>query len=65
MTEKLKPTQSGPGPSNPGPSNPDKDNTDGVVNDSLGSISPADSTGLDESRETGDAKTRNKPTRED
>jgi hypothetical protein len=38
---------------------------DGVVNDSLGTIDPADSTGLDESKETGDAKKNNKPTRED
>ena len=45
----------------------DKNNKpdDGVVNDSLGTIDIADSTGADESKETGDAKARNKNTRED
>jgi hypothetical protein len=38
---------------------------DGVVNDSLGTVDPADSTGTDEDLETGDAKKNNKPTRED
>lgn len=38
---------------------------DGVVNDALGSIDPADSTGIDEELETGDAKAWNFPTRED
>lgn len=38
---------------------------DGVVNDSLGTVNTADSTGLDESKETGDAKRFNKNTRED
>jgi hypothetical protein len=38
---------------------------DGVVNDSLGTVDPADSTGLDEKKETGDAKKDNKKTRED
>jgi hypothetical protein len=36
-----------------------------MVNDSLGTIDPADSTGSDESKETGDAKAKNKNTRED
>jgi hypothetical protein len=36
-----------------------------VVNDALGSIDPADSTGIDEEMETGDAKAWNFPTRED
>ena len=36
-----------------------------VVNDSLGTVDPADSTGTDEQEETGDAKSRNKPARED
>jgi hypothetical protein len=40
-------------------------NDDGVVNDSLGTVNIADSTGLDETRETGDAKRNNKNTRED
>jgi hypothetical protein len=38
---------------------------DGLVNDSLGSVDIADSTGLDETKETGDAKRLNKNTRED
>ena len=38
---------------------------DGVVNDALGSIDAADSTGIDDDMETGDAKTWNFPTRED
>ncbi len=36
-----------------------------LVNDALGSIHLADSTGMDEDMETGDAKTWNFPTRED
>lgn len=38
---------------------------DAVVNDSLGTVTPADSTGTDESKETGDAKKNNADTRED
>jgi len=38
---------------------------DGVVNDSLGTVDPADSTGTDENKETGDAKKGNSKTRED
>ena len=38
---------------------------DGVVNDSLGTVDPADSTGTDEDKETGDAKKNNTNTRED
>jgi hypothetical protein len=38
---------------------------DGVVNDSLGTIDIADSDGLDEKKETGDAKKNNTPKRED
>jgi hypothetical protein len=41
------------------------DKDDGVVNDSLGTTSLADSTGSDEEKETGDAKDKNKDTRED
>ncbi len=41
------------------------DEEDAVVNDSLGTIHPADSTGTDEDKETGDAKRDNFPTRED
>jgi hypothetical protein len=36
-----------------------------MVNDSLGTVNFADSTGLDEEMETGDAKTMNFPTQED
>lgn len=38
---------------------------DGIVNDALGTVDAADSTGLDEEKETGDAKKDNLPTRED
>ena len=38
---------------------------DEVVNDSLGTVDIADSTGSDEDLETGDAKDKNKNTRED
>ena len=44
---------------------PNADPEDGLVNDSLGSVDIADSTGLDEDKETGDAKRLNKNTRED
>jgi hypothetical protein len=36
-----------------------------VVNDSMGTVDPADSTGNDEDKETGDAKWLNANTRED
>jgi len=42
-----------------------KDPDNAVVNDSLGTISIADSTGIEEERETGDAKVGNTDTRED
>ncbi len=38
---------------------------DEVVNDSLGTVDIADSTGTDEDKETGDAKDKNQDTRED
>lgn len=41
------------------------DEDEEIVNDSLGTINPADSTGNDEDKETGDAKKDNFPTRED
>lgn len=41
------------------------DEDDGVVNDALGSIDVADSTGIDDELETGDAKAWNFPTHED
>jgi len=58
---KLKPTHDQPGGFVDEKANRD----DGVVNDSLGTINSADSTGLDESKETGEAKRNNKNTRED
>ena len=38
---------------------------DGVVNDSLGTIDIADSSGVEDEKETGDAKAKNKNTHED
>jgi hypothetical protein len=61
MTEETKSTHTEPGGLQEVHPKPD----DGVVNDSFGTIDPADSTGLDENKETGDAKTRNKNTHED
>ena len=61
MIDKPKPTHTQPGGFQQG--NPKND--DGVVNDSFGTVDPADSTGLDENKETGDAKRQNKNTRED
>jgi hypothetical protein len=58
---KLKPTHDQPG----GFIDESADPENGVVNDSFGTIDTADSTGLDEDKETGDAKTNNKNTRED
>jgi hypothetical protein len=60
MTEKLKHTHTQP-------AGFEEENAadDGVVNDSFGTVDIADSTGLDESKETGDAKRLNKNTRED
>jgi len=61
MKEKLKPTHTQPGGFQE--VNPKDDNE--VVNDSFGTVDPADSSGLDENKETGDAKTLNRNTRED
>ncbi|MGB9077150.1 MAG: hypothetical protein WCC26_09970 [Terracidiphilus sp.] len=61
MTSNLKPTHTQPGGFIGNNLKPD----DGMVNDSLGTIDVADSTGNDECKETGDAKTKNKNTRED
>lgn len=41
------------------------DDEDMVVNDSLGTVDEADSSGNDEEKETGDAKQNNFPTKED
>ena len=59
MSAKTKPTHEMPGGQTKNP----KD--DGVVNDSLGTVDSADSTGTDENKETGDAKRGNRNTRED
>jgi len=61
MSAELKPTHTQPGGFSQKNPKPD----DGVVNDSLGTTDSADSTGVDEEKETGDAKTRNRKTRED
>jgi len=61
MSTTVKPTHTQPGGFKDNHPKPD----DGVVNDSLGTIDTADSTGTDEAKETGDAKARNKNTRED
>ena len=60
MTEKREPTHTQPG----GFEDSGK-NDDVIVNDSLGTVDIADSTGIDEEKETGDAKVGNKNTRED
>jgi hypothetical protein len=57
----VKPTHTQPGGFVEKKNKPD----DGIINDSLGTIDVADSTGIDESKETGEAKVRNKNTRED
>jgi hypothetical protein len=61
MNPNLTPTHTQPG----GFVDKSKKIDDLIVNDSLGTIDPADSTGTDESKETGDAKAKNKNTRED
>jgi hypothetical protein len=59
MSAKTKPTHEVPG------SRREEKQDDGMVNDSLGTVDPADSTGSDEEKDTGDAKKNNKNTRED
>ncbi len=61
MKPKLTPTHTQPGGFRDEGQNAD----DPVVNDSLGTVNVADSTGIDEEKETGDAKARNFNTRED
>jgi hypothetical protein len=61
MTTNTKPTHTQPG----GLQDENVEPDDGLVNDSLGSVHTADSTGLDEDKETGDAKWHNQNTRED
>ena len=61
VTGNLKPTHEQPG----GFVDETADSEDGVVNDSFGTVDIADSTGLDEDKETGDAKDLNQNTHED
>lgn len=62
MSDKIKPTHEQPGGFIEEPKQADEEV---VVNDSLGTVSTADSTGLDEEKETGDAKDANQNTHED
>ena len=59
MSKKTQPTHESPGGQTESPVD------DGVVNDSLGTIDFADSTGVDDELETGDARRFNLPTHED
>ncbi len=43
----------------------DKPKDDGVTNDSLGTVDPADSTGLDDKKEIDNAKNGSQPSRTD
>ena len=61
MSDNPKHTHSQPG----GLVEDDERDEDGVVNDSLGTVDIADSTGTEEEKETGEAKTGNKDTPED
>lgn len=61
MSTKREATHTQPG----GTLDHDDDADDGVINDSFGTIDTADSTGTDENKETGEAKTHNLNTRED
>ena len=60
MSTGPKPTHTQPG----GFEVPER-NDDAVIDDSLGTVDIADSTGTDEEKETGDAKDKNLNTRED
>jgi hypothetical protein len=59
MNRKTQPTHEMPGGQTECPED------DGVVNDSLGTVDFADSTGTDEEKETGDAKKGDTNRRED
>lgn len=61
MSENPKPTHTQPG----GFVDESKVKDDGVTNDSLGTVDFADSTGVEDEKETGDAKRNNQPTHED
>jgi hypothetical protein len=59
MSAKTKSTHEQPG------SCKEDEKDDGVVNDSLGTVDLADSTGTDEDKDNGDGKKGNTKTRED
>ena len=61
MNSKVKSTHPQPG----GLLELDEQADDGVVNDSLGTVNIADSNGIDDEKETGEAKIGNANTRED
>lgn len=61
MNARPQPTHTQPG----GFIEPGEEAENGVVNDALGTVSDADSSGLDEDKETGDAKEKNFDTHED
>ena len=61
MNARPQPTHTQPG----GFIEASEDADNGVINDALGTVSDADSSGLDEDKETGDAKDKNFNTRED
>ena len=61
MTKDPKPTHTSPG----GLLEVTGNLEDEMVNDSLGTVSIADSTGVEDAKETGDAKVGNTKTRED
>ncbi|MFP5235942.1 MAG: hypothetical protein ACLGSD_08555 [Acidobacteriota bacterium] len=61
MNARPQPTHTQPG----GFQAPSDGADNGVTNDALGTVSDADSTGLDEDKETGDAKVLNFDTHED
>lgn len=61
MNARPQPTHTQPG----GFVAPIEETDNGLINDALGTIEDADSTGLDEDKETGDAKAQNFDTRED
>ncbi len=64
MNPNTKATHELPGGQTEGPKQDDLEDEE-MVNDSLGTIDPADSTGIGEKKETGDAKKNNPPKRED
>ncbi len=59
MNKKTQPTHEMPGGQTECPED------DGVVNDSLGTVDPADATGTGDEKDTGDAKKNNGSARED